>query len=154
MLGMVYKVIEQIFSKKSTNCFPMKYIPNNTTQYLNQGIIHPPIVVKEGFRGRLEYDFQSCTGCGLCSKVCPANAIELYSAEINSKKTKRVVIYLTRCTFCKECVDICPRNSITMTKAFCMADYKKYGNSLVVGSEYRQQCEIKDHTDVVQKKTN
>ncbi|MEW6526853.1 MAG: 4Fe-4S binding protein [Spirochaetota bacterium] len=150
MLGMVYKVVEQLFAKKSTNYFPSKYILEDTATTLNKGAIHPPIAVKEGFRGRLEYNVETCTGCGLCSKVCPANAIELYPALINDKKTKRIVIYLSRCTYCQECVTICPKNSIQITSHFCMADYNKYNASLVVGFEHRQKFEIKEEgsTDV------
>lgn len=144
MLGMVYKVIEQLFAKKSTNFFPSKYILENTANSLSKGSIHPPIAVKDGFRGRLQYDVESCTGCGLCSKVCPANAIELYPAKINGKKTKRIVIYLSRCTYCQECVAICPKNSIQITRDFFMADYNKYGDSMVVGYEYRRQYEINE----------
>ena len=144
MLGMVYKVVEQLFTKKSTNFFPSKYILEDTSYTLNKGSIHPPVAVKDGFRGRLQYDVESCTGCGLCSKVCPANAIELYPAEINGKKTKRIVIYLSRCTYCQECVAICPKNSIQITRDFFMADYNKYGDSLVVGLKHRREYEIKE----------
>ncbi|MGQ9843378.1 MAG: 4Fe-4S binding protein [Spirochaetota bacterium] len=144
MLGMVYKVIEQLFAKKSTNLFPSKYILEDTAYSLREGSIHPPVAVKAGFRGRLQYDVESCTGCGLCSKVCPANAIELYPAEINGKKTKRIVIYLSRCTYCQECVVICPKNSIQITRDFFMADYNKYGDSMVIGCEYRRQYVIKE----------
>lgn len=152
MLGMVYKVVEQLFSKKSTNFFPSKYILDNTEYALKNGLIHPPVEVKDGFRGRLVYDFESCTGCGLCSKVCPANAIELYPVEINAKKTKRIVMYLSRCTYCQECVNICPKNSIQITKDFFMADYNKYGKSMVVGLEHREKHEIKQEgTQDVQK---
>lgn len=144
MLKMVYKVIDQLFAKKSTNYFPSKYILKDTAYSLSRGSIHPPIAVKAGFRGRLQYDVESCTGCGLCRKVCPANAIELYPAEINGKKTKRIVIYLSRCTYCQECVAICPNNSIQITRDFFMADYNKYGDSMVVGCEYRRQYKIKE----------
>lgn len=151
MLGMVYKVVEQLFSKKSTNIFPAKYILKETAYTLKNGSLHPPVAVKDGFRGRLEYNVESCTGCGLCSKVCPANAIELYSADFNGKKTKRIVMYLSRCTYCQECVVICPKNSIRMTKDFFMADYDKYGDSMIIGLEHRKKYEINEGGTDVQK---
>ncbi len=47
MLGMVYKVVEQLFAKKSTNYFPSKYILEDTADTLTKGAIHPPVVVKK-----------------------------------------------------------------------------------------------------------
>ena len=154
MLGMVYKVIEQLFSKKSTNIFPAKYILDDTAIAFQKGLIHPPLAVKDGFRGRLLYNVETCTGCGLCNKVCPAKAIELYTAEVSGKITKRIVLYLSRCTYCQECVAICPRNSIQMSHNFCMADYDKYGDSMIVGIEYRKHFEIKEGDTDVQKEGN
>ena len=36
----------------------------------------PPPVAAE-FRGKPEYQKEYCIGCGACSEVCPANAIEI-----------------------------------------------------------------------------
>lgn len=63
-----------------------------------------PIV--ESFRGMLKWDPEACTGCALCVKDCPANAIELITID---KATKRFVLrfHVDRCTFCGQCAYNC-----------------------------------------------
>ena len=46
-------------------------------------------VAPEALRGKLYYDPSKCTGCMLCIKDCPANAIELITVD---KAAKRFVM--------------------------------------------------------------
>lgn len=57
-------------------------------------------------RGKLHWNPQNCTGCALCNKDCPAEAIEIISID---KKEKRFVMkyHLDRCTYCGQCVESC-----------------------------------------------
>lgn len=142
MLATISQVISQFFKKKSTNIFPAKHAPENTSEFLAQGKIHPYITVPDGFRGTLAYDFDGCIGCGLCEKVCPAKAIELYPAKVGEKVTKRIILYLGRCTSCQECVNICPKKVIWMEKTFLNANYAKYGDSQVIGSDKKKIYEV------------
>ena len=48
-----------------------------------------------------------CTGCGLCLKVCPVDAIEL--------KDKLAIIH-SNCTLCGACVDACKFEAIVIKK--------------------------------------
>jgi formate hydrogenlyase subunit 6/NADH:ubiquinone oxidoreductase subunit I len=60
----------------------------------------------ENLRGQLFYDASKCSGCQLCIKDCPANAIELITID---KVSKRFVMkyHIDRCTFCDQCVQSC-----------------------------------------------
>ncbi len=65
-------------------------------------------------RGKLVWDPEKCTGCNLCSKDCPADAIEMITID---KKAKRFVMryHLDRCTYCAQCVTSCRFNCINMS---------------------------------------
>jgi ferredoxin len=128
MLGPVFK---QLFKKPWTNKFPVKYTPDNTTKLLEEvgaGKVQiiPPIEIPEGFRGKLQYERETCIGCKLCIKVCPSGAIEFI------EKDKKIRIYLSRCTFCSQCNDICPKNCLSMSNEFLLADTDKYSKDLIV----------------------
>lgn len=64
-------------------------------------------------RGQLFFDPESCVGCGLCCKECPADAIELITLD---KKAKRFVVRYDagKCTYCGQCVVSCRFNCLTM----------------------------------------
>lgn len=64
-------------------------------------------------RGELFYDPEKCVGCALCSKECPADALELITLD---KKAKRFVLRYDagRCTFCGQCVVSCRFNCLDM----------------------------------------
>lgn len=144
MVATLSKIIEQLFTKKATNVFPGKYVPDSIIDFLAKGDIHAPVTVPDKFRGTLAYDYENCIGCMMCVKICPAKAIEAYSVIAKEKKTKRVVFFLGRCTSCQECVNICPVHVISMEKTFMNANYDKYGDSQVIGIEERKANEIKD----------
>jgi len=129
--SMLSQVFSQMFKKPFTNRFPAKYAPKNTTKFLEEvgagrAEIIPPIEVPNGFRGKIQYDKEKCTGCKLCLKVCPSEAIEFKETD------KKIKIYLARCTFCSQCNDICPVNCLSMSNEFLLADSDKYSKDLIV----------------------
>ncbi len=65
-------------------------------------------------RGQLFFDPVKCSGCGLCTRDCPSEAIELITVD---KATKRFVIryHIDRCTFCGQCVESCRFNCLGMS---------------------------------------
>ena len=64
-----------------------------------------PTPLPETFRGRPRFDEEECVGCGACSNVCPAAALEM--EDDVAAKTRRLVIRLDRCIFCGQCVANC-----------------------------------------------
>lgn len=65
-------------------------------------------------RGKLHWNAEKCTGCCLCSKDCPANAIEVVMVD---KVSKRVVFryHADRCTYCAQCVCSCPQDALRLS---------------------------------------
>lgn len=79
------------------------------------------------------YDIDLCISCGLCSRDCPANAIEM--VEVNGKR--RPLFHLDQCIFCYQCAESCPRKAIASSKIFELATTDK--SSLVVKPEEKVQ---------------
>jgi formate hydrogenlyase subunit 6/NADH:ubiquinone oxidoreductase subunit I len=96
-LGTMLKdVIGSLFQKPITQEYPFERTPVTTR-----------------LRGKLVWDPATCTGCGLCSKDCPADALEWL---VNDKQNKKFVLRYTmdNCTFCSQCVISCRTGSMSM----------------------------------------
>lgn len=66
------------------------------------------------FRGQLYYDPEKCSGCQLCVKDCPADAIEIITVDkVNKKFVMRY--HADRCTYCAQCVESCRFACIAMS---------------------------------------
>ena len=55
----------------------------------------------------IEVSKQKCTGCKICLKSCPFNAIEII---------EKYAVVNDKCTLCGACVESCPFNAISITK--------------------------------------
>ncbi len=77
--------------------------------------------VAEGFRGKQVFDINLCVSCGLCSRDCPAKAIEM----VNVDGKRRPLIHLDMCIFCYQCAESCPRNAIKSSEIFELATTSK-----------------------------
>jgi formate hydrogenlyase subunit 6/NADH:ubiquinone oxidoreductase subunit I len=130
-LPLVPELLKQLFRRPATNPFPSRYLPPSVTGFLakvswGEAAINPPVPVPPRYRGKIVYDRESCIGCQLCLKVCPAHAIEFLP------ETKRVRIYITQCIFCSQCNDICPKDSLHMSPEFLLATENRYAESQIV----------------------
>ncbi len=56
----------------------------------------------EGFRGKVEWNRETCIFCMLCAIDCPSNAITV------NKEEKTWAIDVGKCIFCGRCHDVCP----------------------------------------------
>ena len=77
------------------------------------------------FRGRPvlveEHGVERCVACGLCSRVCPALAIEVQASETELWKERFPVkfeINMLRCIFCGFCEEVCPEEAIVMSNEY------------------------------------
>lgn len=68
----------------------------------------------EGFRGLISIDSEKCSGCGACSRVCPAKAVDVLA------EGESIVIRIIqgRCILCGECVDACPFNAMKIVEEY------------------------------------
>ncbi|MEI7812930.1 MAG: NADH-quinone oxidoreductase subunit NuoI [Ignavibacteria bacterium] len=74
-----------------------------------------PVLVKD------ENDTERCVACGLCSRVCPAIAIEVQANETEQEKERfpeKFEINMLRCIFCGFCEEVCPEEAIVMSKDY------------------------------------
>jgi len=74
-----------------------------------------PVLVQE------ENGKERCVACGLCSRVCPALAIEIQAAETEDEKERypeKFEINMVRCIFCGFCEEVCPEEAIVMSDEY------------------------------------
>lgn len=74
-----------------------------------------PVVKNEFYcntRGKIEIAIDDCIYCGLCSRRCPAGAIEV------SKPDLKWQIDRSRCVICNFCTEVCPKKCLTMNKQY------------------------------------
>lgn len=76
----------------------------------------------KGSRGRHGYDEAKCTGCGMCSRVCPSFAIELKGL---GPKCEGLRVNLGACLFCQQCEESCPTGAIWLTTEYELAVINK-----------------------------
>jgi len=124
-------LIKQLLRKPATNPFPARYMPRSVTGLLQKvaagkAQLHPPVAVPDDLRGKIAYDRETCIGCQLCVRVCPARVIEFLP------ETKKIRMYVARCTFCAQCVDVCPVDALAITPEFLLADTDRFSPNLIV----------------------
>ena len=94
---MLNDVIKSFFTKSATQLYPAERT-------------EPP----KRYRGALDYDPKLCTGCSLCVKDCPSNAIELTIID-RAKKKYLLKYHMDRCVYCGQCVVNCKFKCMGMT---------------------------------------
>jgi formate hydrogenlyase subunit 6/NADH:ubiquinone oxidoreductase subunit I len=95
--AMLGDILQSLFKRPATERYPFKRYEASSR-----------------LRGQLYYDPAKCSGCALCTKDCPSQALELITVD---KATKHFVIryHIDRCTFCAQCVESCRFNCLGMS---------------------------------------
>jgi len=119
----LFEVLGHLFKKKATSNYPFE-----------------KAVVDARFRGRIAFESDTCIGCRMCVRVCPAKAIEIIlsaeqppapapaadgTAPVPAKKKFDCLMSLDRCIYCSQCVDVCPKKSLISTQDFELAHTDK-----------------------------
>ncbi len=66
-----------------------------------------PCVVPDGFRGKPEFDDETCIGCGACVNVCPTNALTMEDCPGEDPPVRKITQRVDACIFCGNCSDNC-----------------------------------------------
>ena len=85
------EAVRAVFSPRFTTRFPAE-----------------PCEVPEKFRGKPEFDLDSCIGCGACVNVCPTGiCLEIQDDLEADPPTRRITLNYYTCIFCGNCEDNC-----------------------------------------------
>jgi formate hydrogenlyase subunit 6/NADH:ubiquinone oxidoreductase subunit I len=115
---MLKDVLESFFKKPATQIYPVEKVDTS-----------------DRFRGKLVYNPSVCTGCCLCTKDCPSNAIELVTLD---RAAKRFVLkyHMDRCVYCGQCVQNCKFKCMSMSSQdWELAAIKKEAFEVYYGNE-------------------
>lgn len=69
-----------------------------------------PLDLPEGYRGAIVFETDKCTGCGLCVRDCPAEALQLIK---KSREEYTLLHYPARCAYCGQCEVSCRHSAIS-----------------------------------------
>ncbi len=116
--GMISDITRSLFQRPVTERYPFERLHETPAQ----------------LRGKLVWNPEKCTGCGLCDKDCPSQALELITLD---KKAKKFLIryHVDRCTFCAQCVQNCRFDCLDLSEEFELAALGRQPFEIYYGKE-------------------
>lgn len=85
-------------------------------------------VLPQRFRGSLQFKFEDCIACEMCTKACPNHVLSLESFRdevTNKKKLLSYTIDFQYCMYCNFCVETCPKHCLSFDHNFELAAYSR-----------------------------
>lgn len=106
------------------------FSPRFTTKFPAEPCIVPP-----KYRGKPEFDDDSCIGCGACVNVCPTQALTQVD-DVTSNSPKRIITFRSdNCIFCGNCQENCTtEKGIKLSNKWDLATLDR--NSTIETKEY------------------
>jgi len=75
------------------------------------------------------FDSELCTGCSICTRICPARAIEMKADEAGKKLPFLVLLTkdeeIKSCMACGDCMAACPSEAISIQQGYVSKYYFK-----------------------------
>ena len=68
---------------------------------------YEPCEVPQKYRGKPEFDLDSCIGCGACVNVCPTEALTMIDDEQADPPARKITLRCDACIFCGNCSENC-----------------------------------------------
>ena len=84
------EAVTAVFSPRFTTRFPAK-----------------PCIVPERYRGKPEFDLDTCIGCGACVNVCPTQALTQVDDMQANPPVRKITLRYDACIFCDNCSEYC-----------------------------------------------
>lgn len=118
------EAVTAVFSPRFTTRFPAE-----------------PCIVPERYRGKPEFDLDTCIGCGACVNVCPTEALTQVDDLDASPPVRRLTLRYDTCIFCGNCSDNCTtEDGIELSNEWDLATMDR--GSTIETHEYELQlCE-------------
>ena len=100
-----------------------------------------PCAVPERYRGKPEFDPDTCVGCGACVNVCPTKALTLVDDLDGGHPVRRITLRYDTCIFCGNCHDNCTTTTgINLSNEWDLAGFDR--ETMAETQEYDlQSCE-------------
>jgi len=84
------EAVTAVFSRRFTTRFPAE-----------------PCIVPKSYRGKPEFDLDTCIGCGACVNVCPTEALTQADDLKANPKVRKITLRYDTCIFCGNCEENC-----------------------------------------------